>query len=156
MLLRKIALLCLLLIPIANATGQPKNIVLKNLENYFLSDKSILLGRVTCKVITKEKDFERIFGVAKTMSNIIERPDFATQQVIMIAMQPTNKDAKVKILSALRAGNFIEVFFTTSKDRYPMPYTTQPLSLAIVPKYKEISRIKFYEGKKLIEEVGIK
>jgi len=138
------------------AFAQPKNVVFKTLNNYFLADNSILSGNVTCKVIAKEKDFNKMFGIAKTMTNKIDKPDFATQQVLMIALQPTNKKATVTIVSALHAGNFIEVYFTTSKERYPMPYTTQPLAIAVVPKYKEVTKVRFYNDKRLVEEVGIK
>ncbi|MDR3678976.1 MAG: hypothetical protein P4L41_03345 [Flavipsychrobacter sp.] len=145
-----------MLLQITAATAQPRNIVFKKLDNYFLGDRAGLSGDITCKVITKEKEFDKTFGVAKTMTNKIERPDFATQQVVMIAMQPTNKDTRITILSALKAGNYIEVFFKTSKDRFPLPYTTQPMSLAIIPKFKEVTKVKFYEGKRLVEEVGVK
>ena len=136
--------------------AQPKNLVLKTMDNYFLANKAILENGITCKVITKAKEFDKLFGIAKTQSNAIDHPDFATQQVLMVALPETNKEVKVKYVQATRAGNFIEVYVEVTRKIYPLPYTTLPLALAVIPKFKEVSKVKFYEGKRLVETVPVK
>lgn len=156
MALRYCILTLCLLLQLAPANAQPKNIVVKKLDNYFLSQQGDEPGGTQCMVITKEKDFDKTFGIAKTMNNTIIRPDFATEAVVLVALPPTNKNAKVEILSALVVGNIIEVFFKTSKERFPLPYTTRPLAVATVPRYKNVTKVKFYEGKTLVDEVSVK
>jgi hypothetical protein len=132
------------------ALAQPKDIILKHLDGYFLAGRNELDRGLNFFVITKAKQFDKMFGVAKTMNNTIEYPDFKKEMVLMIALPQTNKETSIEYINAIRAGNFIEVYFKVKRS-YPLTYTIQPLALAIVPEYPGVNTVKFYNGKKLVK-----
>jgi hypothetical protein len=135
--------------------AQPVDVIIKPLTGYFLADRTALGKGMNYFVITKENQFNKTFGMAKTMSNRIDRPDFKKGMVITLALPETKRETTIEYISAVKAGNFIEVYYKVKRS-YPITYTIQPLALALVPKYPGVNTIKFYEGKKLVRVEKIK
>ena len=88
-----IGLLCL--IPALGVWGQPTDIILKHLRGYFLTNRTELGKGMNYVVITKEKQFDKMFGIAKTMTNKIDYPDFKKEMVLMLELPETNRETCV-------------------------------------------------------------
>lgn len=140
------------------AYTQPQRVlIVRPLVNYFLENTVQLDNGVNCFAITTQPEFRKMFGVAKTVDNVIVEPDFTKENVIVIAMPATNHDMVITYTDAVRAGDFIEVYCKIQKKKYPLSYEVQHVCAGIIPKYAEVKWIKFYDEKrKLIGTVRLK
>ncbi|HXS37038.1 MAG TPA: hypothetical protein VN721_10085 [Flavipsychrobacter sp.] len=141
---------------ISNVQAQPAPVQLNVLSGFFLSNKVTLDKGLNCMVVTKQKEFMKLFGIAKTATNTVTMPAFDKEQVLVLAMPETNKETTIKFDHATKAGTFIEVYCEVQKKNEPLTYTTLPIALAAIPKYNEVNTIKFYEGSSLVNEVKVK
>lgn len=140
------------------AYAQPQRVlIVRPLVNYFLENTVQLDNGVNCFVITTQPEFRKMFGMAKTVDNVIVEPDFTKENVIVIAMPATNHDMVITYTDAIRAGDFIEVYCKIQKKKYPLSYEVQHVCAGIIPKYAEVKWVKFYDEKrKLIGKVRLK
>jgi hypothetical protein len=106
-------------------------------------------------VVSKQKEFEKYFGMAKTMNNTIIAPDFTKEVVLMIAMPETRKETVLAFDHANRVGADVNVFFHEKKT-YPLTYTIVPVALAAIPKYDGVTTINFYQDGRMIKSIKIK
>ncbi len=136
--------------------AQPIPVQLNPLSGFFLSDKITLDKGLNCMVVTKQKDFIKLFGIAKTATNTISMPDFNKEQVLVLAMPETNKETTIKFDHATKAGTVIEVYCEEHRKKEPLTYATLPLALASIPKYNDVNTIKFYDGNSLVDEIKVK
>jgi hypothetical protein len=137
--------------------AQPQRVlIVRPLINYFMENTVHLNNGMNCFVITKQSDFRKMFGIAKTMDNKIVEPDFAKEDVIVIAMPATNHDMVLTYTDAIRAGDFIEVYCKVQHKKYPLSYEVEHVCAGIIPKYADVKKVRFYdERRKLIGEVRV-
>ncbi len=140
---------------LGSSYAQPVDVIVKRLTGYFLANRTELDNGMNFFLISKAKQFDKMFGVAKTMSNKIDYPDFKKEIVLVLALPETKKETTIEYVSAVKAGNFIEVYYKVKRS-FPITYTIHPLALAIVPRYPGVNTIKFYEGKKLVRVEKVK
>ena len=152
MKLRYLATYILLCLALA-VNAQPTDVTLKTLTTYTLSNHVTLENGVNFMVISKEKMFNKTFGVVKPADGV-NYPDFEKEIALVLAMEPTTKETKLEFKHIIKAGDFIEVYYDEHKS-YPLTYTIQPLAIAVVPKYKGVNTVKFYEGKRLVKTLKI-
>ncbi len=129
-------------------------LIVRPLINYFMENSVHLGNGVNCFAITKQADFRKMFGVAKTMDNKIVEPDFDKENVIVIAEPTSNHDMVITFTDAMRAGDFIEVYCKIEKKKYPLSYEVEHVCAGIIPKYPGVKKMRFYdERRKLLGEV---
>jgi hypothetical protein len=155
--MRLIIFIGLLLFSIRGFAQPQRVLIVRPLINYFMENSVHLKNGVSCFVITKKEDFRKMFGVAKTMDNKIVEPDFDKENVIVIAMPATNHDMIMTYTDAMKAGDFIEVYCKIERKKAPLTYEMEHVCAGIIPKYKEVKNIRFYDEKRrLIGEVKLK
>lgn len=150
------ALLLTLLIMGAGSTlsAQPRPAAMRQLDGYSLDPKTELHKGVNFRVVTKLKDFEKLFGLQRI--HHADLPDFSKETVLVMALPPANKDADLSFLDALTAANFMEIHVQIDRKKYPLTYQTHPIAVVAIPKVKDITTYRFYEGARLLETITSK
>ncbi len=129
-----------------NTITSPIGVV--SLNNYKLIDAVKLTEEISYKYFTKAEDFQRFFSMTKSTRETAIVPDFNTQSVVAIVMQPTMKIITLQIEKAAIGGDELSIYFsridttTTFTAAYAQPVTT----LAIVPKNEGIKTVSFYNS----------
>jgi len=138
------------------AIAQPQPLRLEPIDNLFLNNNIHLERGLNCMVFTKQIDFNKTFGLAKTETNIIKVPNFDSVQVLMIALPADNHDAILTFISATRAGEVVEVYCKVQKKNYPLTYTAEHIAVVSIPRIKGVNTINFYEGNRKVKSVKMK
>ncbi len=129
-----------------NAITSPTSVV--SLNNYKLIDTVELTEKISYKYFTKAEDFQRFFSMTKSTRETAIVPDFNTQSVVAMVMQPTMKIITLQIEKAAIGGDGLSIYFskvdttTTFTAAFAQPVT----ALAIVPKNEGIKTVSFYNS----------
>ena len=106
-------------------------------------------------IVTKASQFNKLFGIGKEPINKANYPDFSKEIVLVVAMPETKRETKITITDGMRAGNFAEINFREKKS-YPLTYSTIPVSIVTIPRYKGMQEVRFYENREFKEMVKVK
>lgn len=134
--------------------AQPTPVKLRILSGYNIAPKILLQNGANFFVITKQKMFDKTFGIDKGTPPLPEPPDFNKEIVIVMAGQPTTHETVTQFTGAMHAGSFIEVYCNFKRTITPLTYISYPLVVAALPKMADVNEIRFYEGSK--EQTRIK
>jgi hypothetical protein len=129
--------------------AQPQPVKLRPMTGYNIDPKTSLANGLNFWVLTGQKKFDKLFGIAKGEPPLPDAPDFSKEVVVVIALPPTRSEVQLKFLSATRAGNYVEVYCTVKKT-IPLTYTMYPLVVAALPRIPGVNTINYYEDGKLI------
>lgn len=101
-------------------------------RNYFVKN-DFKDGNLQCLKVTKQADFDKIFGMATTMgeNGKPSEIDFAKQYVIALVGPLSNKMALLKITKLNKMNNEIEVNYE-QKDGPSQSYISRPVDIIIV------------------------
>lgn len=135
--------------------AQPQKFKIHPLEGYYLGEKIELEKGLNFMVISNEKEFIKYFGDIDKR----DKPNFDFDHVIVIARRPTKKQYFLSLDSmAVKAGNFIEVYYKEATKKHTLTYLDHPIVVASIPKYFSVTKINFYnrEHKKEMTTVRIR
>jgi hypothetical protein len=134
--------------------AQPTPVQVKPLYNYDFIGNTELKPGVNCFVITNRKQMEKFFGATTRP----DTPNFNKEQVLVLVVPATKKDAKLSFDKVdTKAGNFMEVYYTAKLNLGKLTYTTHPVAVCAIPKYKGVQKVNFYNSdKRLIKSVEVK
>ena len=106
-------------------------------KNYFVK-KNFNPNILTKSYIDNQKDFDEIFGVARTMSKEGEatKIDFKDEIAIPIILEETNIGSTISIDTVNIIGNKVKIVYTVTEVQ-PISYIIQPNEIIIINK-KEI------------------
>lgn len=141
---------CLLLGTMAAA--QPVALKIRPMEGYFILGKNKLNRGVNCMVISERKDFVKLFG----LMNQPDTPDFEKEIVLVLALSPTRKQARIYFERTLyRANDAIEAYCGVEQNLYPLTYEAYPIVLGAIPRQQGVTHVRFYnrKGMKLMATV---
>lgn len=135
----------LLLLIVAKAIAQPVPIEVKRLESYFFAgDNKTLKPGVNYLVVTDRKQFEKIFSKLQRP----DTPDFSKELMLVMVMPVSRKESRLYFKSiSVKAGNFLEVNCMFDINIQPLTYYANPIAACIIPKFKTVQKINFYEEK---------
>jgi hypothetical protein len=134
--------------------AQSHPVTLTPLDNYFLKHSAHPAKAVMTRVINHDKYFSSNFGIAKTATNKVIKPDFSRQRVLAVMMPATSTSTSVSISKAEQIGSTLNVYFTVQTGE-KMSYTIQPLALSAIDKDKSVRRVRFYNGSILFKTVNV-
>ena len=152
--MNKLLLIVICLFSCLTGYTQPQQIKLRMLIGYHANEKLKLHKSVNYLVFSKEREFERYFG--KSFKE--NKPNFDHEHVIVMLTEPTREQYFLSFAeTAVKAGNFIEIYCNVNKEKHLLPYTDHPIAIAAIPKYFSVNRIDFYsnEKKKLLKRVKV-
>ncbi|QJB40805.1 hypothetical protein HF324_24375 [Chitinophaga oryzae] len=120
------------------------------LNGYFVKNNIQVKDSLTFWLIDNPAAFDSLFGVAKTMNNKIDRPDFGTQVVVAATMPSTYYGTQIQLASATTDNltNDAEMHFVATAQAEKNSYSTTPLWVGSIPKTGRTS-IKVYTGDQL-------
>lgn len=143
--MKQVILIILLLLPMLSK-AQPEKVPVRFLQDYYYYGINPLKEGVNAFVVTKRREFEKLFG----KTNRPDTPDFNNEWMIVLAMPKTKWNAKIEIDKvSMKAGSFIEIYTHIDDGRRKFSYDTYPIKVAIIPKFKNVKKLHFYDGKKL-------
>lgn len=125
------------------------------MTGFYLDDKIPLQKGLNFKVITNRRDFIKHFGLI----NKPDTPNLRFNHVIVMAMPPTKEQWFLSFEdTAVRAGNFIEVYCGIRHDKHDITYLDRPIVTAAIPRFFNVRTVNFYDRqtKKLLASVPIR
>jgi hypothetical protein len=132
-----------------------KDVVIKPLSGYFVKNTIKQNDAVVCWVINSPEEMQRVFGVAKTVSNTIDTVDFNTQLLTAVTLQLSDLEQQIELTSSKQEGNTVELHFAIMTEGKRRSFTTAMAWLGAIPKNPDIKTVKFYNGDKLIQRVNV-
>ncbi len=155
----KLSILCvMLLFAVFSCT---KNISSKNeenvnsnvnfilLNNYFLKNTAEQDDDVSLYVIKDIADFDKRFGVAKTMDNKIIEPNFDNSSIIAIIYRTTNISTNIKIDTVTSDNSGVTIHARITKGGKQSFYS-RPMLLLSISKQAPNTNVKVVEGKNIL------
>ncbi|HEY9261779.1 hypothetical protein [Chitinophaga sp.] len=126
----------------------------KPLSGYFLKNTIKVKDSLTYWIIDNQASFDSLFGMAKTMNNTIDKPDFGTQIVIAATMPPTYYGTQIQLESATSDNltNDAALHFVATANPEKSSAATVPLWLGAVPKTGK-STFKLFTGDNLTKTI---
>ncbi|PWU03378.1 MAG: hypothetical protein C5B52_03560 [Bacteroidetes bacterium] len=141
---------------IIKAEAQPEPVDFKQVENYFLKNDVKLVSGFNCWAIMNLAQYNKLFAPAKTASNKVTPPTFATQTVVAVAMPQTMRTTTVIIDKIEMSGSILQVHCRVVYGEN-LSYKMQPLTIATVDRMSFIKTIAFYNSdNKLIKAMPAK
>ncbi len=133
--------------PVTNLEVQPIN-------GYFVKNTIKVTDSLTFLVIDNQQSFDSLFGMAKTMNNTIDKPDFGTHLVIAVTMPPTFYGTQIQLQSATNNSNNnnAELHFVATGQQEKGSSSIVPLWLGAIPKSGK-SSISLYTGDHLTKTI---
>ena len=124
------------------------------LSGYFVKNTIQVTDSLTFWIIDNQQSFDSIFGMAKTMTNKIDQPDFGTQLVVVATMPATYYNTRIELADATLDDdtNDATMRFTAIGNPNKGSAAITPLWLGTVPKIGK-STFSFYNGDKLVTTI---
>jgi len=138
------------------SSAQPVPIKIKPLRDYYFVGQGIQLKNgINCFAITDRETFHKFFG----KTNRPDTPAFATEIMLVMLMPESKQDAELKFDKVdMKAGNFIEVYCSNKLSKGRLTYSTYPIAVCTIPRYKGVAKLNFYNAgnMRLIQRVELK
>lgn len=132
------------------AAPQVLPVTVQTLNGYFLKNTYKLSESTTCILFTDQVSLSKALGVAKTMTNKVDKPDFTKNVVAAVAMQSTQNKTEIVVSKAERIGDVITVYVEATTGE-KLSYTMQPLLVFSFPKEEGVNTVNFMMGGKTIQ-----
>ncbi|WP_346317187.1 hypothetical protein [Chitinophaga sp. YIM B06452] len=132
-----------------------KDIVIKPLSGYFVKNTIKQNDSVVCWVINNRQEMEKVFGMAKTVSNTIDTVDFNTHLLTAVTLRLSNLEQKIALTSSKQEGDAVDLHFSIMEEGPSRSFTTAMAWLGTIPKSPEVKKVRFYEGDRLIQSVDV-
>ncbi|NSL89596.1 hypothetical protein ECE50_022335 [Chitinophaga sp. Mgbs1] len=125
------------------------NMDVQPISGYFVKNSIQPADSLTFWLIDNQQSFDSLFGMAKTMNNTIDKPDFGTRLVVAATMPATYYGTQIQLESATidNVSNNAEMHFV-APAKTKNSYSVLPLWLGTIPKTGKTT-IKFYTGDQL-------
>ncbi|CAL1520946.1 hypothetical protein [Chitinophaga sp. MM2321] len=124
------------------------------LTGYFVKNNIQVSDSLTFWIIDNPATFDSLFGMAKTMNNKIDNPDFGTHVVVAATMPATFYGTEIQLASATSDDqNNAELHFVAPAGNGKSSSSATPLWLGSIPKTGK-STIKLYTGDHLTKTVN--
>lgn len=126
------------------------------LSGYFLKNNYQFTNETDFLLLPDPPTFDSYLGVAKTMDNTIDKPDFAEQIVAAITMKPTNKRTDITISKIEKANNHTTNIYFEVKTGETLTYTLIPLLVFEFPKVAGIDTFNFITNGQTVQSLSLK
>ena len=119
-----------------------KKQIVEKLSGYFVKNTVKFDDNYDFKhiVVTNQKDFDKYFGIAKTMNNQVDKVNFAENSVIAIITRPANISRKIDLIySELKDDRLLIRYHIREGSKNT--YAATGLYLATIP--RDVAQVKF-------------
>lgn len=111
-----------------NQKATPEKVVTNELQGFFLKNTYKQEENIKLLIIKDETEFGNLFGIGKTMTNTIVKPDFNTSTVAALVLKPSNIQTSIQIESATNESGILNTNFNV-KTGEKQSFTSQPIYL---------------------------
>lgn len=132
-----------------------KDIVITPVSGYFVKNTIKQNDDIVCWVINNPQEMQRVFGMAKTVSNTIDTVDFNTHLLTAVTLRLSSTEQKITLTSSKQEGNTVDLHFSIMENGTARSFTTASAWLGTLPKLPEVKKVKFYNGDRLIQTVDV-
>lgn len=115
------------------------------LKGYFVKNTVEDTGNLQCFVFTDQQSMSQVCGMATTMSEKPDIPDFNNSIVIAIVGESTNRQTKINIVETKVENETLMVSVSEDISDEELTYTLRPLTLAAIDK-SGIKKVTFRKG----------
>jgi len=128
----------------------PSGIVYTDMQGFFVRNTAQLSNEVNYFIATNERMFLSVFGVARTLENVITIPDFENNIVLSIVLAPSRTQQEVIIRDVEIIGSELIVRYSIA-SRGSFPHTTVFFrSIEIERPRTNITTITFDGGRNVV------
>ncbi len=113
----------------------------KAINGYFAKNTVKFSNDFKHLVLTNQHDFDKFFGVAKTMKNKIDKIDFDKNMVVAIMTKPSKKSTEIEPVYCDHKGNKLTIKYKITEGK-ENSFSSTGLYLAEIPK-KDIENVIF-------------
>ena len=116
--------------------------IVEKLNGYFVKNTVNFDDNYDFKhiVITNQKDFDKYFGIAKTMTNQVDKVNFAENYVIAIITRPAKISRKIDLIYCELNDDRLLIKYHI-REGSKNPYAASGLYLATIP--RNVVQVKF-------------
>ncbi|MBO9152734.1 hypothetical protein ACFOTA_10985 [Chitinophaga sp. GCM10012297] len=133
-----------------------KDIVIRPLSGYFVKNTIKQNDSIVCWVINNPKEMQQVFGMAKTVNNVIDTVDFNSQLLTALTLRISSLVQKIELISSKQEGSTVELHFKIYDEEPTVKsFSMAAAWLGAIPKTPEVKTVKFYNGDKLIQSVDV-
>lgn len=125
------------------------------MSGYFLNNTVERSDAMAFYVIDDQAEFEKYFGVAKTMTNEITQVDFKTERVGALIHPDANTDVQMKVSKLQRDGDKAIVDFSVSTGA-PQSFTISPVVLFKLPGDADLKSVDLLQDGHKVMNVPVK
>lgn len=136
--MKKTALITALIFGVAILVACTEKIAPTYLHGYFLRNDYKVERSGQVVAFENRAAFDAILGVAKTMNNAIDQPDFDKNIVAGIFAGPGERETTITVDKLVRKGKKV-ILNVTIDQKGPMSYTSSPILLFEFPKPHDIN-----------------
>ena len=124
----------------------PTAIGVVTLYNYVLNPDVSFNDEIHYAFINNADDFHKMFNMTRSAPGSAVVPDFASQAVVAVILQPTTKVISLAINKGVITGNELKIYYTITDTTSWKSYQQRPTVVATVPKSNDVKQVSFYSN----------
>jgi len=121
---------------------------LKQLEGYFVNNTVRLTDGFSVLHPTNQQEFDQLLGIAQTMNNTIEKPDFDKNIIVALTHSATDQMEAIT-LKGSKIENGIFTIIVAAPETPKKSFTVTPLALFSATKVNGLKQIVFENEQKV-------
>lgn len=125
------------------------------LSGYFLKNNYQFSNGIDFLLLPDRPTFDSYLGVAKTMNNEIDEPNFTEHVVAAIIVRPTNKKVDISISKVEQPEEHLVNIYFEAKIGETLTYTATPLLVFELPKVTGVNTINFITNGKTVQSLRL-
>lgn len=133
----------------------PEIVKTKELSGYFVKNTFKSEEDVNLILMKDKTQFDDLFGVAKTMNNQIDEPDFDNNLLVAIILKSTDMDTDLKISETKKINNLFEIYATVTTGE-KQTYSKVPQLIVSLPKDSSVGKIQLFVNGNQVKELAVK
>ncbi len=115
----------------------------KSLSGYFARNTFVAAKDVNLLLLNTLENFDSVLGIAKTMNNKINKPDFENTLPLAIILKPTDKQTQLSIDKVSSENNILRIDAKLEQGE-KQSYTMVPTLVFSVPKAADTKEIQLF------------
>ncbi len=128
-----IAFVCIISCTTSGSRGK-QSINITPIKGYFIKNTVEDAGDIQCFVFTDQSSFSEICGMATTMVQKPDMPDFENDLLVVIAGASTNRPTTIDMIEANLEKGILTIFINEEVGEEELTYTLRPTTMAAVSK----------------------
>lgn len=127
----------------------------KPAAGYFARNDIKQNDSIACWVFETAAERDSVLGIAKTMNNVIDTPDFNKEVMAVVTLTPSSLTQELTLRSATQTDDEANLHFAIKIDTPKRTHNSAAVWVGFVPKSEGMKKINFYRGDERIETIDL-